>query len=281
MKFTEAIKLLSRLPVNPGGVYDELKVRWELRREESEISPPSYEPEDFDKVVSGIENHLQKDLRGFLAESALTEIEEEIRESIKKLSNLKTPFPIIHNGDPKLGRLCYIICRAIKPSVFVETGVAFGVSSSFILKALEVNNHGKLFSVDRPPAARNAAEFIGALIPNELRRNWQLHRGESRKLLPALLAELKAVDIFLHDSRHTYSNMSAEFRMVAPYLKSGSFLVADDVNRNIAFQEWITRTQPAFWATLTEDSKESFFGVSAFLEKPDYPAHDIFPKSAR
>lgn len=277
MNLAEAIKLLLRFPGNPAGVYDELKVRWELLREHSLISPPNYQPEDFEKVVCGIEQSLQKDLHGFLAESALAEIEEIIRQNIQKISNTELPFPIIHNGDPKLGKLCYIICRAIKPAIFVETGVAFGVSSSFILKALEVNNYGKLFSVDRPPAARNAAEFIGALIPTELRRNWQLYRGESQRLLPALLSEVKEVDIFLHDSRHTYSNMSGEFRMVAPYLKNRSFLIADDVNRNIAFQEWTNQTNPAYWATTSEDTKESLFGVSVFLEKPIYQT-DNFTK---
>ncbi|MGI9036155.1 MAG: class I SAM-dependent methyltransferase [Pyrinomonadaceae bacterium] len=270
MKITEAIKLLSRLPKNPVGVYDELKVRRELRREHSKISPPSYQPEDFEKVVSEIERCLQQDLRGFLTESALAEIEETVRQNIEKISKTEIPFPLTHNGDPKLGKLCYIICRAIKPRVFVETGVAFGVTSSFILKALEVNNYGKLFSVDRPPAVRNAAEFIGALIPDELRRNWNLYRGESQKLLPALLAELKGVNIFLHDSRHTYSNMSAEFRLVAPFLANRSFLLADDANRNIAFEEWTNRTNPAYRATIAEDSKESLFGVSFFREKPSY-----------
>ncbi|MGI8469869.1 MAG: class I SAM-dependent methyltransferase [Pyrinomonadaceae bacterium] len=268
MNLTEAIKLLTRLPRNPRGVYDELKVRLELRRENSTIPAPSYQPQDFADVISGIEKCLQTDLRGFLAESALAEIEEQIERGIRKISNAEIPFPLVHNGDPKLGRLCYVMCRAIKPAVFVETGVAYGVTSSFILKALKVNNHGKLSSVDRPPATRSAASFIGTLIPDELRDNWQLHRGESQKLLPALLSELKEVNIFLHDSRHTYGNMSAEFKLVAPYLTNRGVLIADDINRNIAFQEWVTRTNPAFWATTTEKTKESLFGVSVFLEKP-------------
>ena len=270
MKLTEAIKLLSRLPKNPSGVYDELKVRLELRREHSTIPAPSYQPLDFEDVILGIEKCLRMDLRGFMAESALTEIEEQVERGIREIANAEVPFPPVHNGDTNLGRLCYIMCRAIKPVVFVETGVAYGVTSSFILKALEVNNSGKLFSVDCPPATRNAANFIGALIPDELRGNWRLHRGESQKLLPSLLSELKEVDIFLHDSRHTYSNMSAEFRMVAPYLTGRGVLVADDINRNIAFQEWVVRTKPAFWATTTEITKESLFGVSVFAEKPDY-----------
>lgn len=269
MNLSEAIKLLSRFPKNPSGVYDEFKVRLELRREHSQLPPPSYQPKDFEDVISGIEMCLKKNLREFLAESALAEIEERIRQNLQKISS-EAPFPLVHNGDLKLAHLCYAVCRATKPSVFVETGVAYGVTSSFILKALEINGSGKLYSVDRAPFVPRAAHFIGALIPEELRHNWQLHRGESKKLLPPLLSKLGGVDVFLHDSRHTYGNMRAEFRAVAPYLSKRGILIADDVNRNVAFQEWVTETHPAFWATATEISKESLFGISVFLEKPDY-----------
>lgn len=270
MNLPEALKLLSRFPKNPRGVYDELKVRRELRREHLTTASPSYQPINFEEIVSGIEKCLQTDLHGFLAESALAEIEEKIKKGIRKISSSEIPFPLIHNGDTNLGRMCYVICRAVKPVVFVETGVAYGVTSSFILKALAVNNRGKLFSVDRPPMMPNAANFIGALIPDELRHNWQLQRGESQKLLPALLSELKKVDVFLHDSRHTYCNMSAEFRIIAPFLTNRAGLIADDVNRNVAFQEWAERTKPSFWATAAEKSKESLFGVSVFAEKTNY-----------
>lgn len=270
MKLNEVINLLSRLPKNPRGVYDELKVRFELLRERSFVSAPSYQPMDFQSVVLGIEQCLQKDLSSFLSESALGEIEEQVRQGIQRISSSQIPFPLGHNGDPKLGRLCYAVCRALQPSVFVETGVAFGVTSSYILKALAVNNKGNLYSVDRPPVEPGAAAHIGALIPKELHGRWHLHRGESRKILPALLAELKNVEIFLHDSRHTYNNMTFEFEAVAPFLTNRSVLVADDVDRNIAFQHWVEQTSPAFWVTTAEEIKESLFGVSVFLKKPRY-----------
>jgi predicted O-methyltransferase YrrM len=44
----------------------------------------------------------------------------------------------------------YVLCRASKPGVFVETGVAGGMSSSYILRALDKNAYGKLFSIDVP-----------------------------------------------------------------------------------------------------------------------------------
>lgn len=269
MTFSEALKLLSLLPKQPLGFYDQIRLRMELRREHSLIAPPSYQPIDFEDVLAGIENVLQKDLRSYLAESALTEIEEKINHKLKKVI-AEAPFPLVHNGDIKLARLCYAVSRATKPSVFIETGVAYGVTSAYLLQALKTNGRGTLYSIDRPPFARDAARYIGALVPEDLKQNWHLHRGQSRKILPKLLSELKRVDIFLHDSRHTYSNMSMEFQTVAPYLTDKAVLISDDVNRNIAFQEWAENTNPAFWATAAENSKESLFGVSVFLEKPNF-----------
>ncbi len=274
MNLSEAIKLLSILPRHPLGFFDQIGLRWELLREHSKIQPPSYQPVDFEAVVTGIETCLRINLREFLEESDLSGIEEQIGKRLQKLSS-EAPFPLVHNGDLRLARLCYAVCRAVKPSVFIETGVAYGVTSAFILQALTINGRGKLYSIDRPPFARDAARFIGALIPEELKHNWQLRRGKSRKLLPSLLSELGKADIFLHDSRHTYGNMRWEFQTVTPYLAARSFMIADDVNRNIAFQEWVEKANPVFSAVTAEKSKESLFGVSVFLEKPKAAARPI------
>jgi len=45
----------------------------------------------------------------------------------------------------------YIVCRLTTPKIVVETGVEHGISTSFILEALEDNNKGFLYSVDFPP----------------------------------------------------------------------------------------------------------------------------------
>src|SRR5260370_30423521 len=98
------------------------------------------------------------------------------------------PFKSVHNGDFNLGRLCYATVRIKRPTVVVETGVCYGVTSSFILKALQVNGTGRLFSIDLPPLGDNADDFVGRLIPSELRSGWQLHRGSSRQVLPQVLS---------------------------------------------------------------------------------------------
>jgi predicted O-methyltransferase YrrM len=48
------------------------------------------------------------------------------------------------------GKALYIICRVVKPMTIIETGVAAGLSTSYILYALEKNRCGELHSIDMP-----------------------------------------------------------------------------------------------------------------------------------
>jgi hypothetical protein len=135
----------------------------------------------------------------------------------------------------------YVICRIRKPDVVVETGVASGLSSAHILQALDDNSSGKLYSIDLPNA--DTEELLGKVItrlpegrtsgwvvPDWLRGRWDLRIGKSGDLLPPLLEELTRVSIFLHDSEHSFDNMTFEFNQAWPRLVKGGYLIADDVN---------------------------------------------------
>jgi hypothetical protein len=58
--------------------------------------------------------------------------------------------------------------------------------------------------------------------------------------------------------------MRREFQLVAPYLGHPSIVIADDIEGNQAFQEWVRTARPAFWATLRETEKHGICGVSVF-----------------
>lgn len=50
--------------------------------------------------------------------------------------------------------------------------------------------------------------------------------------------ELGEVDLFIHDSLHTYEVMRAEYELAWPHLDRGRVLASDDVNFNKAFLEF-------------------------------------------
>ena len=147
--------------------------------------------------------------------------------------------------------LQYAAVRAFAPDVVVETGVASGVSTSYLLLALHKNDRGKLYSIElgderylppgKPP---------GWIVPDSLKSRWQLRIGDSRELLPKLLAELGTITVFIHDSLHTYEQMLWEYRAAYPFLKPGGLLISDDAAWNSAFREFCVEVDAARFSIL-------------------------------
>jgi len=153
--------------------------------------------------------NIEKIFKASIDWSEADEVEQELRSRITNLG-ASAPFRTSHNADFSLARMAFALCRLLKPEVVVETGVAYGVMSSFILKAMACNQLGQLISIDLPPLGKHSDRFVGFLIPEQYKSRWKLHRGSSRRLLPALLPQLGRVNFFIHDSLHTYWNIRRE-----------------------------------------------------------------------
>ena len=116
-----------------------------------------------------------------------------------------------------------------RPSIVVETGVAMGFSTAVILAAMAENGAGALHSIDLPPLQVQPGTFVGEVVAPELRDRWTLHAGPSRILLPRLVRELAPIDLFIHDSDHSYAGQYEEYREAWPHLGVGASLISDDV----------------------------------------------------
>jgi len=139
-------------------------------------------------------------------------------------------------------RLLYIACRILQPHIIIETGVNTGLSSAMILLALKKNNKGHLYSIDLP--IEETKKFllnkaVGWLVPDSLKERWTLELGDSKKILPKILNNLKRCDIFLHDSDHSYAHMIWEYETVWPFLKKA--LLSDDINQHTAFDDFVEK----------------------------------------
>jgi predicted O-methyltransferase YrrM len=148
--------------------------------------------------------------------------------------------------------LLYIAVRGLQPRTVIETGVLHGMTSLFILRALERNGAGTLVSVDLPsypetgPANKDGYNFTlppgcgpGWLAPKE-HPQWDLRLGSSRDLLPAFEAE-RPVDIFLHDSEHITSTMWFELNWAWSRMAPGGLLICDNIEANTAFADFCRR----------------------------------------
>jgi predicted O-methyltransferase YrrM len=133
-------------------------------------------------------------------------------------------------------RLLYRLVRRIRPERMVETGVHHGLSTRAILAAMRRNETGRLVSTE-------ISADVGDLVEPELRGRWDLrvirpNASELRNVLEGL----GPLDIFLHDSRHTYLWQRLEYRLGWAALRPGGFLLSDDVDSSFAFldacREW-------------------------------------------
>jgi len=145
-----------------------------------------------------------------------------------------------------------LVCRYIRPSKIVETGVHAGISSAFMLKALEETG-GRLYSIDLPNVEyeRDNGKIhrsvlppkaeTGFGVPERLKANWELVLGDSREKLPKLLQSIGKIDIFHHDSAHTYDLMTFEYETAWPYIKEHGLLLSHDADWNNAFKDFCQR----------------------------------------
>jgi hypothetical protein len=140
-------------------------------------------------------------------------------------------------GDRSLGELVYALVRATRPDAVIETGVAAGVTSAYVLAGLEDNGRGVLHSVDLPPPALVAGGLVGCCIPPSLRHRWRPRWGDARRLLPRVLGEARGSRIFIHDSDHGYAAMRRELECAWEAFGDGEWIVADDVELHRAFTD--------------------------------------------
>ena len=143
----------------------------------------------------------------------------------------------VWNARDELLRIAAVAVRVMQPTVVVETGVALGFTTGTILHQLEENGRGRLYSIDLPALQWDPHEAIGRAVPEELKHRWELTLGDSRDVLGPIAARVAPIDIFLHDSLHTYSTQMREYRAVWPYVRSGGLLISDDIG-NPAFVEF-------------------------------------------
>jgi len=183
--------------------------------------------------------------------SGLTEFKseaEQIRDRLLELAEaVKSPWPRTGMLEMQGAMILYQIIRSTRPRVVVETGVANGVSSTFVLAALEANGQGKLYSIDYTPVDDPlflpAGKEVGWMVPEELCHRWQLKHGKSDDELPGLLVTLGKIDLFFHDSDHSYETMMFEYRTAWPHLVEDGFLLSDDTRMNTAFDDFAYDTE--------------------------------------
>jgi len=143
-----------------------------------------------------------------------------------------------NDGDAGLVRALWCLARHLRPKKVIETGVAHGVTSRFILEALKRSEDGHLWSIDLPPLERDWRKQVGAAVGARFSDRWSYVRGSSRRRLPELLSRLGQIDLFIHDSLHSECNVRFELDRAWAALRPNGALVVDDVDANWGFRSF-------------------------------------------
>lgn len=153
----------------------------------------------------------------------------------------------------------YMAVRFAKPQIVFETGVFDGQSSAVILQALDDIGDGMLVSVDLPAneAIQESTHLMretllppncqpGWVVPDYLRERYHLVLGDSKELLPQLFKEYSKIDIFFHDSLHTFEHQYFEYTIAWPHLSERGLLVSDDILWSPAFHRFCKEKRKAY-----------------------------------
>jgi predicted O-methyltransferase YrrM len=128
----------------------------------------------------------------------------------------------------------YALTRNLRPQHILETGVANGVSTYFLLQALRHNGTGVLHSID-------TKSDVGRLLTKAERADWDLQVLSSafpRRSASKIFTSLPPLDLFIHDSNHSYAWMRHEFTLAALAMRPGGIIASDDCDLSYAFSEF-------------------------------------------
>jgi predicted O-methyltransferase YrrM len=196
-----------------------------------EVDNFTYELDNPDALVdwvAAVTGATRAQARARLAEPAADEpLQARLRAATRA-------HPLWSKAAPPFGKRLgwYAVARLIGPRLIVETGVHDGLASLLLLRALELNRDdgspGRLLSFDINPAA-------GWLVGEH--PLWQLEIRSTRPGLAEALSEAGPVDLFIHDSLHTYEHELYELDTAADHLAPGGALISDNAHATPALRE--------------------------------------------
>jgi predicted O-methyltransferase YrrM len=180
-------------------------------------------PDELLKGVFTVDDRILAELR--------QEYSRARSEIVRRYEVRSLPFPRQWAVEEGSSFLLYAITRLSRPSTVLETGVANGHSSFFILNALNQNaTPAKLHSVDVSP-------LVGQLVELRERTRWDLHLlspATLKKDFGEVLFVLPSIDLMIQDSDHSYRWTDFELEAALPRMAPSGLLLCDDANLSFA-----------------------------------------------
>jgi len=145
------------------------------------------------------------------------------------------------------GLLLFKLIREFQPLICLELGTALGISSSYQSAALELNNRGRIVTIEGTKSvaevARQNHKILGlSRVITKI--------GKFKNVLETIINEIKPVDFVFIDGHHEETATLNYFNTIVPSLSDYAILVFDDIG-------WSKGMKRA-WKALTQDNRIKF-----------------------
>jgi predicted O-methyltransferase YrrM len=156
------------------------------------------------------------------------ENDQDLRMAIREAVS-SSPRRRIMDSEVEFGRRLawYALVRSLKPRHVVETGTDRGLGTLVLASALIRNGLGAVTTIDTNPDS-------GDLIVDPWDRVISRRVGDSIEIL----SELKNIDLFIHDSDHSYGHEMNEFVAISQNLTDQSMVLSDNSQSETALLDW-------------------------------------------
>jgi predicted O-methyltransferase YrrM len=114
------------------------------------------------------------------------------------------------------------VIRIEKPQIMIETGVESGYSTEHFLVAMDDAKVGHLYSCDPAPSGFYNANPI-------VHPRFTFIREPSYTALDKIFKEAGRLDLFLHDSDHSFKCQTWEYEWAWEHVSPGGVIASDDV----------------------------------------------------
>jgi predicted O-methyltransferase YrrM len=157
----------------------------------------------------------------------------------------------ISSSRSRMGRLLSSIVRIMRPITCLEVGTAYGISSLYILFALDHNQEGgRLITLE---GIESTFKLARETLTEKFKDKVICKQGMTQDKLADLVGSLKNIDFMFHDAGHSYKDYVEDFSTAEPYLSPGAVLLFDDIrwydprftveSPNSAYEGWIEVTK--------------------------------------
>jgi predicted O-methyltransferase YrrM len=162
--------------------------------------------------------------------AAMTPVLAEILATGKVMLPSGERVPVSSQIDPRCGAVLQKAIADVRPDVALEVGLAYGISTLYMLEALAATGGGKLIGMD--PAQFDAYWRGGGLNNVEragYRALYEFHEATSQRVLPQLMVRGERIGVAFIDGWHTFDHTLVDFFYVDQLLDVGGVVVFDDV----------------------------------------------------